>query len=111
MYKISVYIPSDYLEAVKLAMFEQGAGRIGNYDYCAWQVLGQGQFRPLAQSKAFVGQEGTLQILEEYLVEMVCDKLHIKSVIEALKKSHPYEEPAFIVVRLEDFSEEIKSHV
>lgn len=103
MYKISVYIPSDYLETVKLAMFEQGGGRIGNYDYCAWQVLGQGQFRPLVQSNPFKGQKGNVEVLNEYLVEMICDEKHIKPVIAALKKSHPYEEPAYAIVRLEDF--------
>lgn len=111
MYKVSVYIPVDYLEPVKHAMFEQGAGRLGNYDHCAWQVLGQGQFRPLQQSNPFKGQQGSLETLEEYLIEMICDEKHIKAVIAALKKTHPYEEPAFSIVRLEDFSEEIKSHV
>ena len=111
MYKISVYIPSDYLETVKLAMFNQGGGRLGNYDHCAWQVLGQGQFRPLVQSNPFKGQKENLETLGEYLVEMICDKKHIKSVIAALKKAHPYEEPAYSVVRLEDFYEETKTDV
>lgn len=111
MYKISVYIPSDHLETVKLAMFDQGAGRLGNYEHCAWQVLGQGQFRPLAQSNPFKGQKGTIETVDEYLVEMVCDEKTIKPVIAALKKTHPYEEPAFSIVRLEDFYEEIKPHV
>lgn len=106
MYKISVYIPSDYLEQVKLAMFAQGGGRLGNYDHCAWQVVGQGQFRPLAQSNPFMGQKESVTTVEEYLVEMICAEQHIKSVIQALKQSHPYEEPAFMVVRLEDFSKE-----
>lgn len=110
MYKISVYIPRDYLEKVKRAMFEQGGGRLGNYDNCAWQVLGQGQFRPLAQSNPFLGREGSIEILEEYLLEMICDEQLIKPVIHALKKSHPYEEPAFTIVRLEDFYQEIKPH-
>jgi hypothetical protein len=103
MYKISVYIPSDYLEEVKLSMFNQGGGRLGNYDHCAWQVLGQGQFRPLEQSNPFKGQIGNKEVLDEYLVEMICDNDHIKSVIAALKKSHPYDEPAYSIIRLEDF--------
>ena len=111
MYKISVYIPSDYLEPVKLAMFDQGGGRLGNYDRCAWQVLGQGQFRPLAQSNPFKGQKGNVETQNEYLVEMICDKKNIKPVIAALKKSHPYEEPAYSIVRLEDFYEETKTDV
>ena len=110
MYKISVYIPCDYLEKVKLAMFDQGGGRLGNYASCAWQVLGQGQFRPLAQSNPFLGQEGSVETVKEYLLEMICDEKSIKPVIHALKKTHPYEEPAFSIVRLEDFCEEIKPH-
>lgn len=111
MYKISVYIPSDYLEKVKLAMFNQGGGRLGNYDHCAWQVLGQGQFRSLEQSTPFKGQKGIKEVLDEYLVEMICDENHIKPVIAALKKSHPYEEPAYSIVRLEAFNEETKTDV
>ena len=102
MYKIAIYIPSDTLEKVKQAMFDQGAGRLGNYDHCAWQVLGQGQFRPLAQSNPALGQKGRLETVEEYLVEMICDASVIKSVIVALNQAHPYEEPAYKVTRLED---------
>ncbi|MES2998887.1 MAG: YqfO family protein [Pseudomonadota bacterium] len=104
MYKIATYIPSDTLEKVKQAMFDQGAGRLGNYDHCAWQVLGQGQFRPLAQSNPTLGQKGRLETVEEYLVEMICDASVIKSVIAALKQAHPYEEPAYTVTRLEDIN-------
>lgn len=111
MYKISVYIPSDYLEKVKLAMFNQGGGRLGNYDHCAWQVLGQGQFRSLEQSNPFKGEKRTIEVLDEYLVEMICDENLIKPIITALKKSHPYEEPAYSIVRLEDFNEETKTNV
>jgi hypothetical protein len=56
-----------------------------------------------------VGREG-VETLEEYLLEMICDEKLIKPVIHALKKSHPYEEPAFTIVRLENFYEEIKPH-
>ncbi len=104
MYKVSVCVPSDHLEKVKLAMFEQGAGRLGNYDHCVWQVLGQGQFRPLAQSNPFLGKQGRLETVEEYLVETICDDHCIKPVIQALKKSHPYEEPSYSIIRLEEFS-------
>jgi hypothetical protein len=105
MYKISVYIPSAHLEVVKLAMFEQGAGRLGNYEHCAWQTKGQGQFRPLSGANPFIGQQNKLEIVEEYLIEMICDEASIKSAIKALKASHPYEEPAYTVVRLENISD------
>ncbi len=102
MYKIATYIPSDHLEKVKQAMFEQGAGRLGNYDHCCWQILGQGQFRPLLKSNPTLGQKGRLETVEEYLVEMICDEKVLKPVINALKQAHPYEEPAYAVVRLEE---------
>lgn len=110
MYKISLYIPHDHLETVKLAMFDQGGGRLGHYEHCAWQVLGRGQFRPMAQAKPFLGQKGSIETLDEYLVEMLCEEKFIKPVITALKKSHPYEEPPFSIVRLENFNEEIKPY-
>ena len=52
MYKLTTYIPTDYLEPVKQALFDAGAGQIGNYQYCCWQVLGTGQFMPLAGNQA-----------------------------------------------------------
>lgn len=104
MYKITVYIPRDSLEKVKQAMFKEGAGKLGNYEQCAWQVMGQGQFLPLTQSNPTLGQKGKLETVEEYLVEMVCDDAIIKSVIKALKQAHPYEEPAYTVYRLENIN-------
>lgn len=101
MYKICFYVPTTHIEEVKQAMFAQGAGKIGKYNCCAWQILGEGQFMPLAGSQAYIGEEGKLEKLEEYKVEMVCDNEIIANVITALKKAHPYEEPAYQIIRLE----------
>lgn len=101
MYKISVFIPETHLEPVKTALFNAGAGRIGDYDSCAWQCLGQGQFRPLQNSKPFIGQPGEVETVQEYKVEMVCQDSLIKTAIAAMKKAHPYEEPAYDVWKLE----------
>ncbi len=102
-YGIVVYVPSDHLEPVKQAMFDAGAGHIGEYDRCAWQVLGQGQFRPLSGSQPFLGTQDQLETVEEYRVEMVCSPEVVEPVIVALKAVHPYEQPAYWVLRLEDF--------
>lgn len=101
MYKISVFIPESHLELVKTALFEAGAGRIGDYDRCAWQCTGQGQFRPLENSTPFIGEAGKIETVEEYKVEMVCDDSLIKAAIAAMKQAHPYEEPAYDVWKLE----------
>jgi hypothetical protein len=102
MYKIGIFIPASHLEAVKQSMFAAGAGRIGNYDCCAWQTLGQGQFRPMQESQPFIGQQGVIATVEEYRVEMVCDESVIKAVIAAMKRAHPYETPAYDVWQLTD---------
>ncbi len=56
MYKLCYYVPESHLEVTKQAIFDAGAGRVGNYDCCCWQVRGQGQFRPLPGSQPFIGQ-------------------------------------------------------
>ena len=103
MFKLCCYIPESHVETVKTALFEAGAGRIGNYEHCAWQVLGQGQFRPLAGSQPFIGTQDSLETVAEYRVEMVCADQFIARVIDALRQAHPYEEPAFDVIRVEDY--------
>ena len=102
MYKISIFIPASHLEAVKNAMFDAGAGRIGDYDCCAWQCLGTGQFRPLENAQPYIGEHHKIETVDEYKVEMVCANDAIKTAIAAMKQAHPYEEPAYDVWQLED---------
>lgn len=101
MYQLSFYVPETHLESVKTAIFAAGGGRIGNYDSCCWQCPGQGQFRPLAGSNPFLGEQGALEQFTEYRVELVCEAALIQAAVAALKSSHPYEEPAYNVIRLE----------
>jgi len=100
MYKITFYVPVTHVEIVKSALFAAGAGRIGDYDCCAWQVLGVGQFRPLTGATPFLGQIGEVEQVAEYKVEMVCAQTVLTAVMSALKASHPYEQPAYDVVKL-----------
>lgn len=101
MYKLCYFVPETHLEQTKMALFEAGAGRIGDYDRCAWQCLGQGQFRPLDGSDPFLGQKGALEVVEEYKVELVCEDSLLGPALKALKQAHPYEEPAYEVFRME----------
>lgn len=101
MYKLCYFVPETHLEQTKAALFEAGAGRIGDYDCCAWQCRGQGQFRPLDGSQPFLGQQGELEVVDEYKVELVCQDDLIVQALEAFKKAHPYEEPAYEVYRME----------
>jgi len=95
MYQLIFYVPNSHLESVKKALFNAGAGRIGAYDSCAWQTPGDGQFRPLAASNAFIGTQDEMTKVAEYKVEMVCSAESIKSVLQALLSAHPYETPAY----------------
>ena len=100
MYKLGFYVPESHLESVKTAVFAAGAGRIGDYDHCCWQVKGQGQFRPLAGSDPFLGAQGRLENVEEYRVEVVCGEDCVGDVVTAMRAAHPYEEPAWDLVQL-----------
>jgi hypothetical protein len=95
MISLVVYVPDSHLERVKEALFAAGAGRLGQYDRCCWQTEGTGQFRPLAGSDPFLGKEGALERVKEWKVELVCERDSLPAVVEALKKAHPYETPAF----------------
>lgn len=94
-YRIDFYVPEENAEAVKLAAFEAGAGRIGNYECCCWQTAGRGQFRPLQGSSPFIGEQDKLEFVAELKVEMICPVDKIKEVIGAIEKAHPYETPAY----------------
>lgn len=103
MYKLAFFVPASHVDEVKSAVFAAGAGRIGAYDQCSWQVLGQGQFRPLNGSQPFLGQSGVVEQVDEWKVELVVADELIAQAIVALKQSHPYETPAYEVWRLEEF--------
>lgn len=103
MYKFCFFVPETHLDQVKTAVFAAGAGKICNYDSCAWQVKGIGQFRPLTGNNAFIGQTDLLEEVSEYRVEMVCPKTKMPEIVRALKDSHPYEAPAYDVTEVLDF--------
>lgn len=103
MYKLAFFVPDEALEVVKEAVFMSGAGRIGQYESCCWQVKGLGQFRPLPGSQPHIGRENTLEQLPEWKVELVCEDDLIHAAVAALKQAHPYEEVAYDVWQLADF--------
>ncbi len=100
MYKIVFFVPETHKETVKQALFNAGAGRIGNYDSCAWETLGTGQFRAMQGANPFLGKIDQIEKVDEYRVELVCEDALIKDAIRAMKAAHPYEEPAYDVIKL-----------
>ena len=93
--RIDVYVPETHAESVKQAMFAAGAGRIGNYDSCCFQIVGRGQFRPLDGSSPYLGSAGRVEHVTEWKLEMIFPEEKLREVIAALRQAHPYETPAF----------------
>jgi dinuclear metal center YbgI/SA1388 family protein len=100
LYKIVTFVPADHAAKVREALFKGGAGHIGNYDNCSYNVSGQGTFRGNEISKPFVGEKGSLHVENETRIEVVVVKHHIEGVIKELLMVHPYEEVVYDIYPL-----------
>lgn len=100
MFKLIYYVPDSHLKSTKQAIFSAGAGGIGNYEHCAWQVKGMGQFKPVKGADPYIGELGELEQVDEWRVETIVIEENAKAVAKALKASHPYEEPAFEFIQI-----------
>lgn len=103
MIHFAFYVPKTHLEVVKHALFEAGAGKLGNYDQCSFDIQGIGQFRGLDGSDQFLGKKGLLERVEEVKVEMVCEESLMEEIILTLKRVHPYETPAYYAIKTLDY--------
>lgn len=104
MLKLIYYVPESHLESTKQAIFAAGAGGIGNYEHCTWQVLGTGQFKPVKGANPFIGELGTLEQIPEWRVETIVGNDKARAVAQALQQAHPYEEPAFEFIQILDLN-------
>ncbi len=98
--KVVVYIPDQYLEKVKEAMFGAGAGYTGNYDRCSFSVKGSGSFRAGEGSNPFSGSVGSDHTENETRFETIVPDHMLNRVISAMIAAHPYEEVAYDILRL-----------
>lgn len=101
MYKLEYYVPQSHVETTTQALFTAGAGQIGDYSECCWITEGVGQFRPSSAATPFIGQQGELTHEPEMKVELVLRRDLKTEVIAALKRSHPYETPAYQLIAFE----------
>lgn len=95
LFKIVVFTPPKALHKVSEAMWEAGAGCIGNYDRTAFRARGTGTFRPLPGSNPYDGEIGKQQEADEWRLEVVVPATQRDAVIRAMKSAHPYEEVAY----------------
>lgn len=98
--KIAVYVPSSHAEKVRKALAEAGTGHIGNYDYCSFTTKGIGRFRGNEASKPFIGKPVKIEKVDEERIETICPRERLDDVLTAIKKVHPYDEPAVDVYPL-----------
>jgi dinuclear metal center YbgI/SA1388 family protein len=99
-YKLAVFVPAKELDRVSEAMFAAGAGRIGGYEKCSFRIPGTGTFYGTETTRPAVGQAGRLEFAEEIRLEAVCPASCLPAVIDAIRREHSYEEPAFDVYPL-----------
>ena len=98
--KLVVFVPREALDAVRDALFTAGAGRIGNYEHCSWYTEGTGTFLGGEGTSPNVGRAGREERVAELRLETVFPADRQDDVLTALRRAHPYEEPAFDVYEL-----------
>lgn len=102
LYKLEVYVPQNDSDKILKAMFEAGAGQIGNYSECAFIHQGQGSFTPNEKAKPAIGQQCLNQKVVETKMEVLVPLPQLNTVLAALKKTHPYEEVAYFLTQIEN---------
>ena len=107
--KLVTYIPTEHLEAVRQAIFDAGAGHIGNYDQCSFNLDGTGTFRGGDGADPFVGEVGKFQQESEVRFETILPTYLKGKVLTALLSAHPYEEVAFDIYPLSNSWNEVGS--
>lgn len=100
--KLVWFVPEDALDATREAVFAAGAGRIGEYERCSWYAAGTGTFLGGDETSPTLGKRGREERVPELRVETVVTGALVHEVVAALRRAHPYEEPAFDVYPLMD---------
>ena len=100
--KLVCYVPINEIESVRTAIFDAGAGHIGNYDSCSFNTKGEGSFKAGENTHPYKGKKGTLHFEKEVRFETIFPITLQNNIVQALLKSHPYEEVAFDIYPLEN---------
>ena len=100
--KLVTFVPLTEASKVRAALFEAGAGQIGNYDSCSFNSEGNGTFRGGADTNPFAGKPGEFHTEKEIKIETIVPKPLMGKVISALLQAHPYEEVAYDLYALEN---------
>ena len=100
--QLTLYVPDDYTEEVRNALFQSGAGKIGFYDECSFSIMGKGTFRPLNGANPFLGKKNQREHIKETIISVIFETYKKNQIISAMKSAHPYEEIAYQIHALEN---------
>ncbi len=100
--QLTVYVPKDYSDKIKEALFSAGAGNIGFYDECSFSIAGNGTFRPVEGSNPFSGQRNIRENADENMISVIFEGYKQGKIISAVKSAHPYEEVAYQIYNLDN---------
>ncbi|MFZ1292331.1 MAG: Nif3-like dinuclear metal center hexameric protein [Melioribacteraceae bacterium] len=101
-YKVVIFVPQENLEEISQSLFDTGAGIIGEYEKCSFRLNGTGTFLGSENTNPKIGEKLKFENVNEVRLEVIIDSWKLDKVINALKKSHPYEEPAFDIYELKN---------
>jgi hypothetical protein len=105
--KLIVFVPTENSILLREALFKAGCGNIGNYSHCSYSCDGIGSFKPLMGANPHIGQHNRIERVEEERVEMIFPKNKKRQIIETIYHYHPYEEPAFDILSVENQNREV----
>ena len=105
--KLMVGVPENHASKIREVLGKNGAGKIGNYEYCSFSFKGTGRFLPLAGAKPAIGEIGKLEEVAEEQIQTICYKKDLAKIVKAIKEAHPYEEPPIEVWSLIDIEKEL----
>ena len=100
--KLVTFVPATHIQNVREALFNAGAGNIGNYDNCSFTLEGIGSFRGNEHSNPVIGTKGELSLEKETRLELIFESVYQSQIIASLLKNHPYEEVAYDIYQLEN---------
>lgn len=100
--KLIVFVPTEHADKVREAMLTAGAGKIGNYDMCSYNLDGYGTFRACEGAEPYCGEVGAIHKENEVRIEVILPEYNRGSVLKAMLMAHPYEEPAYDILQLEN---------
>ena len=109
LYKLVVFVPLDHKDRLLESLYKEGAGSIGNYSNCSFQIEGKGTFMPKEEANPYIGSALNLQETKETRIEVIVPVYNLQLVLKAMRNNHPYEEVAYYLQNLLNENQDIGS--